>query len=586
MLRTRYRLRRKLLLPFIAVLLLACSPDISTGEEQELVETVLLEEVGPPATEEPGKPDPGISQSTALPPDVLPAALLQPDDLVYEGAFRLPEAPDEFGWGYSGYAMTYYPEGDSDGPQDGYPGSLFILGHDHRQQVGEVSIPAPVISSSTSTTELSTAATIQELQDITNGMFGALEIPRAGLSYLAAQGDQTAGKLYFCWGQHFQFELAPSHGWSELDLAAPNPAGPWIVGEYTNYVTDDYLVEIPESWANAYAPGLRLATGRFRDGSWGGLGPALFAIAPWNEGNPPPAGSVLQQVLPLLLYGENVPGAPELNIAEDRRMINYSEPDEWSGGAWLTLGEKSAVVLVGTKALGRIWYGFSNGVEYPISGDPDEVYPEVPPWPHDARGWWSEDISAQMLFFDPAELGAVARGELETWEPQPCSTLTLDDYLFDTGFDYERGKRYLVGAMALVQDDPETITTLWRILAHELGRIQGGCGVEEAYGITWYPEGWTGGEYLYLAAVATTSLEVGASALVVKTIAPLRCAGFLHRGCRGELRHSLDYVYQTWLPRSGERLACPLQIEYFGKDWKRRTGSAIETEWELYIPIE
>ena len=145
---------------------------------------------------------------------------------------------------------------------------------------------------------------------------------------------------------------------------------------------------------------------------------------------------------------------------------------------------------------------------------------------------------------------------------------------------------HLVGAMALVQDDPKTITTLWRILAHELGRIQGGCGVEEAYGITWYPEGWTGGEYLYLAAVATTSLEVGASALVVKTIAPLKCAGFLHRGCRGELRHSLDYIYQTWLPGSGERLACPLQIEYFGKDWKRRTGSAIETEWELYIPIE
>jgi hypothetical protein len=52
------------------------------------------------------------------------------------------------------------------------------------------------------------------------------------------------------------------------------------------------------------------------------------------------------------------------------------------------------VILVGTKAVGESWYGFSNGVVHPISGDPDETYPEVPDWPHDDRGWWSEDISA------------------------------------------------------------------------------------------------------------------------------------------------------------------------------------------------
>jgi len=37
---------------------------------------------------------------------------------------------------------------------------------------------------------------------------------------------------------------------------------------------------------------------------------------------------------------------------------------------------------------------------YPISGDPDEEYPEVPPWPYDDRCWWSEGISAQITFFD------------------------------------------------------------------------------------------------------------------------------------------------------------------------------------------
>jgi AraC family transcriptional regulator len=144
---------------------------------------------------------------------------------------------------------------------------------------------------------------------------------------------------------------------------------------------------------------------------------------------------------------------------------------------------------------------------------------------------------------------------------------------------------YLVGLMTLVGDDPEIIPQLWEKLGHELGRVQGVRGTEAAYGITWYPEARAGGERLYLAAVEAASLEAMGSALVVKTIAPLSCASFLHKGSRRELRHTLNYIYGTWLPKSGERLACPMVIEYFGKDWDRCRESEIETEWQLYIPI-
>jgi hypothetical protein len=129
-------------------------------------------------------------------------------------------------------------------------------------------------------------------------------------------------------------------------------------------------------------------------------------------------------------------------------MHNFKEADEWSGGAWLSAGDKSAVVLIGTKATGSCWYGFANGVEYPISGDPGEQYPDVPPWPYDDRGWWSEGISAQIIFFDPRELGQVAAGELETYEPQPYAALDINEQLFDPVMDPLRSKRYLLGAAA------------------------------------------------------------------------------------------------------------------------------------------
>jgi len=69
----------------------------------------------------------------------VPARLLRPSDLVYRGAFRLPDEPEEVGWAWSGAAMAYYPGGAPDGSADGYPGSLFDTGHDWHQYVSEVS---------------------------------------------------------------------------------------------------------------------------------------------------------------------------------------------------------------------------------------------------------------------------------------------------------------------------------------------------------------------------------------------------------------------------------------------------------------
>jgi hypothetical protein len=418
--------------------------EIEQVEEQDEGETIELAEqvqgVDPEAL--------SLSAADEIIPSERVEHLLYPGDLLYHGAIRLPGESGGSNWEYSGYAMTYYPEGDPQGPSDGYPGSLFALGHDHHQQISEISIPPPVISDAKDPSALNVATTLQPFQDIAQDMFGELEIPRAGLAYLPPQGEQSTGKLYFCWGQHFQFEQAPSHGWSTLDLDQPRPAGPWYVGAYPNYVMNDYLFEIPLEWSNNNTPGLRLATGRFRDGTWSGLGPALFAMGPWLEGDPPPGQTQLEQFIPLLLYGEPVPGSPEIAVREEHRMQTYKPADEWSGGAWLTMGGRSAVIFVGTKATGTNWYGFSNGVRYPTSGDPDDPIPEVPPWPYDDRGWWSEGVSAQILFFDPEELASVAGGELATWGPQPYASMAIDDVLFDPGMQVERYKRYLLGAAA------------------------------------------------------------------------------------------------------------------------------------------
>jgi hypothetical protein len=361
-------------------------------------------------------------------------ALIQPDDLVYLGAFRLPDDGGEgVGWVFAGHALAYTPDGDPASPDDGAPGSLFGVGHDWTQYVSEISIPAPVISISKNPADLNMATTLQDFTDIRGDLFDYLEMPRAALAYLPAQGDQATGKLYFAWGQH-QEEMAddPAHGWVELDLANPQVAGLWSVGGLRHYLTTDYLFPVAPEWDKANAPGQLLATGRFREGAQSASGPALFAISPWNEGNPPAPGTDIP-ALTLLHYGD-------YQAPDEQKLNDYHHADDWSGGAWLTTGDRSAVVFVGTKGIGDDWYGFANGVIWP-----DEApYPDVPPAPNDLRGFWSSSYQAQFIFYDPADLAAVARGELDPWQPQPYATLTVDEVLF--GVDVTPDGRGMVGA--------------------------------------------------------------------------------------------------------------------------------------------
>ena len=389
--------------------------------------------------------------------------LIQPDDLEYKGAFRLPGGSNGTNWEWSGNAMAYNPGGDPDGPTDGFPGSIFATGHNWEQQISEIDIPVPIISQTKNLNHLNTASTLQEFHDIRSELVNdELELPRVGLAILPKQGSQTTGKLYFCWGEHFQEVQVVSHGWCEPDLSNPKTGGGWYIGERSNYSTNDYLFEIPEAWATTYISGKRLATGRYRDGGWSGQGPSLFAIGPWDEGNPPPPNAHINEI-PLILYTSTLN-----NPAVNHTMNNYHHSDEWSGGVWLTAGNNGAVIFAGTKGMGECWYGFSNGV-----GWPDEPpYPEIPDPPHDDRGWWSTEFRGQFVFYNPSDLAKVAQGTMEPHESQPYTSMDIDDYLFgigspqqkfhlgDVSFDTQRDLLYVFEFRA---DGDKCLVHVWKV---------------------------------------------------------------------------------------------------------------------------
>ncbi|MGD9496464.1 MAG: hypothetical protein AB7Y46_09145 [Armatimonadota bacterium] len=412
-------------------------------------------------TTQPGQPVQPTPPPPAPPVEQPTTGLLRPSDLAYVGAFRLPEGSGGSDWAYSGDAVAYFPGGDPEGPDDGFPGSLFGVGHDWHKQVSEISIPVPVDSPGRRLADLNTARTLRPFTDVHTsvGRLGVLdEMLRVGMTYLPPQGSQATGKLYLCFGQHFQEDddrRVASHMWCETDLSGS--AGAWWVGDESIYAVNDYMLEIPQAWADAHAAGMRLGTGRFRDGGWSGQGPSLFAIAPWRHGDPPPDGTRLE-ALPLLRYSSTATDEEPFHTLRD-----YHHSDEWSGGAWLTAGDRAALIFVGTKGVGECWYGLPDGTVW------EEPYPDDP---LGQRGWWSTQFVGQILFYDPADLAAVARGEMQPWEPQPYATMNLDGGLFavagtqqkhhvgDCCFDRARGLLYLFEPLA---DDEKSLVHVWRV---------------------------------------------------------------------------------------------------------------------------
>lgn len=138
----------------------------------------------------------------------------------------------------------------------------------------------------------------------------------------------------------------------------------------------------------------------------------------------------------------------------------------------------------------------------------------------------------------------------------------------------------VAGLMTLVQDDPTVIGQLWRMVEQEL---RGLAAAGDRYGLTWHPSGWEQTGYFYLAGAEVSSPDGAAPGLVVKTVPASTYASFAHCGNRTKLHLTLDYIYQTWLPQSGRRLAFPLEIEYFGRSVVDFEDE--QTRWEIYVPV-
>jgi hypothetical protein len=381
-------------------------------------------------------------------------ALLHPDGLVYQGAFRLP---DEFTWG--GEALAYYPAGDGgqdgSGAADGYPGALFVTDVNQREHgfVGQVSIPAPVISGQKNWEALPVAQVQQQPADIrpanVNGWGDYIDIWRTGLTF-----QQNENRLYSVWSVHYTV-TGEKHAClsccNAATLSSGAKSGAWHIGDPAQLPIDammgDYLFTAPDAWAAAVTSGKSLITGRCRDGGLSGLGPTLYAVAP--VGSVPPAPNTVRPVTTLLEYGP-VTASDYHHFPQS--IDGYLLSDAWRDAAWLKAGSQHGVIIAGNKARGDNWYGYM-GERMPHDWVIADIpYPEFYETDPDGKGWKAHNFIPMAILFDPGQLEQVARGTLASWQPQPYAALRFDPELFwsaereirSMSFDERNGHLYML----------------------------------------------------------------------------------------------------------------------------------------------
>lgn len=430
------------------------SQALESEKEQSPSVSVSVNESAEHGAEEPTPNDPSARGEFGESPSVRhPAALhdtmITPGNFEYLGAFRPPRIEQNgTTFAYGGSCVAYRSDGDLSGPRDGYPGSLYLVGHQNHQKVAEISIPVPHYSEYRRADDLPVAETLQPFADMTDGLLAEMT---AGSSEHFQLGGLLVTNSLLHWTMHKYYNVSnidyPSHGTSGLDMQASIADGPWHLGpmhsgrpEWHSYKHAGYLFEIPPGEAKQWfggrnlISGLQISTGLQASSQ----GPAMFAYSLPPEGTPPNASL---SATPLVWYSEQQP------------IERHHPADRWSGGAWLTLGNKQAIVIAGRKALGDYYYGEAR---------PQDCTPD--------KGYHGPPYEVELLFYSPASLIHVANGSLPAVGLAPWFRWDnmsegggLNQYMFDTcsqqvggiAYDRQRNLLYLVQLNAAKTRDHE-----------------------------------------------------------------------------------------------------------------------------------
>lgn len=323
--------------------------------------------------------NPAFAQSTA--------PLVQQNDLIYQGAFRVQQGTtDRNTFGYGGTALTF----------NSAKNSLFMIGHDWYQYSAEIQIPS--IINTTSISNLERAIILQAFRDPTEGKLGSINPSDPNGKKVGGQLVYNS-KLYVTGYSYYDGAgtQIKSHFVRPINLSTSGQVqGPYTVGnQYPGFVSG-YMTLIPSEWQSQFGgPAL---TGNCCLSIIGiqSNGPAASVFNPSDVGTRDPVAAT-----PVVGYPSDHP-LEGWSWNETNPIWNASTQIR---GIVFPVGTRS-VMFWGRHGVGTFCYG--SGAE---CNDPADNSKGVHAYPYKYQVW----------AYDANDLVAVKNGTMQQWEVTPYS---------------------------------------------------------------------------------------------------------------------------------------------------------------------
>ncbi len=343
------------------------------------------------------------------------AELLQSSNLVYMGAFRVPDTiSGGAGFAYARTGLAYNPANNS----------LFINNHIYEQKTAEISIPQPVKGINLS--DLNMASVLQNLSDITEGHLS--DIAAGGAVYPSDTGVYMGGLMVYgnkligtSYGYYDAGNVAVlSHFTSGLNLSQTGDfRGMYKVGTIGQGFVSGPMTQIPPEWQAAL--GGTALTGNCCLSIIGrtSLGPAGVVFNPDDLGVKSPVPAT-----PVLYYDIT---HPTLGTWEGDETVNlYFNMTTEIRGVIFPPGSRS-VLYIGRQGTGVSCYGTATSdpsLAGKEKGD-GSIYCYNPEG-ESVKGGHAYPYKTWVWAYDVNDMISVKTGQKNPWDIRPYAVWPLE----------------------------------------------------------------------------------------------------------------------------------------------------------------
>ncbi len=329
----------------------------------------------------------------------LPTQLVQAGDITYQGSFGMPADVGDLMWANG--ALAFNPARNS----------LFVVGHDHYQQIGEISIPP-----------LGGSATILQPFVSTEQARNQLSRDETKIGGLHVLGAQLVVSAYIYYDANGT--ATRSHFVRSTTLSQASPATVFRVGSLNPGFYAGYMADVPTAWRGAFGGDLLVGQCCIPIVSRTSFGPSV---------------SVTSQAS--ILSATNTAATMLLGYPEDHQTLGhwdttYSATNRFNGtshvGGMVVPEGTASILFIGGQGFGNFCYGTG-----PACGDP--VYSD--------QGNHAYPYRSHVWAYSAHDLAAVKTGTKQPWEVMPYATWELSSRISErvagVAFDRATGRLFV-----------------------------------------------------------------------------------------------------------------------------------------------